>query len=102
MKLLVVFVSALVLVAASYEEEVADYAAVAGQEADGVEPQGVIDDEAEPMVGSPQEPVPESAFRVEIPITARACTNVACANICHRLGFRYGVCVSATLCQCSN
>ena len=59
MKLLVVFLSALVLVAhanVASSEEVSGYAAVAGQDAGDGEPQGVFPEEVESRVGSLQEP----------------------------------------------
>lgn len=65
-----VFVSTLVLVAhcnvAPYDEEDAYYAAVAGLETDGVEPQGVFDEETEPMVTFSQETEPGKCSHVSV------------------------------------
>ncbi|KAJ8724840.1 hypothetical protein PYW07_015798 [Mythimna separata] len=100
MKLLLVFVSALMLVAhgnaTPSEEEDRIYtvrpevvADEAEQGADGVEDTAVGD-------------APASESGVYIPSVARSCNNAACANVCHRLGFRYGQCTSPSLCWCHN
>ncbi|KAJ8724841.1 hypothetical protein PYW07_015799 [Mythimna separata] len=128
MKLLIVFLSALVLVAQgkaapSSDEErvnqvqaepVAEY--VADEEAAAAQAEFF---EAAPAENIPvvygagpqramgfqdiadgfQSYVPQTLY---IPIISRACTNSACVEICNLLGFTKGICVSATTCQCYN
>ncbi|KAJ8726815.1 hypothetical protein PYW08_015212 [Mythimna loreyi] len=91
MKLLLVFVSALVLVAHGNETPFREFAEEAPEER-------VIDAEEEPIA----EYGPAFEAGVYIPSVARACNNAACANVCHRLGFRYGQCTSPSLCWCHN
>ncbi|KAJ8726816.1 hypothetical protein PYW08_015215 [Mythimna loreyi] len=100
MKLLLVFVSALVLVAHGdatlSEEEDRVYT---------VNPEIVADDagqEADDVEDTEIDGVPASESEVYIPSVARACNNAACANVCHRLGFIYGKCTAPTLCWCHN
>ncbi|CAB3256763.1 unnamed protein product [Arctia plantaginis] len=37
----------------------------------------------------------------DIQTTLRACNNVACNNLCRRLGFTVGRCVSINVCRCT-
>ncbi|KAJ8726817.1 hypothetical protein PYW08_015214 [Mythimna loreyi] len=91
MKLLLVFVSALVVVAHGNETPCREFAEEAPEER-------VIDAEKESIA----EYGPALEAGVYIPSVARACNNAACANVCHRLGFRYGQCTSPSLCWCHN
>ncbi|KAF9415336.1 hypothetical protein HW555_006999 [Spodoptera exigua] len=124
MKFFVVFLSVLVVVLGQGEEDGVYAVEVGNVEVVGdVQPQIVyaeespavrVFDPAEQLnVGSLQKSVyavddqpidrqfvpPSSLY---IPLIMRACTNAACANICNLLGFKKGVCISTTTCQCSN
>ncbi|KAJ8724839.1 hypothetical protein PYW07_015797 [Mythimna separata] len=91
MKLLLVFVSALVLVAHGYGAPSEEFA----EEAPGIR-----------EFGAEEEPIAELDLAPEngvyIPSVARACNNAACANVCHRLGFIFGICTSPSICWCRN
>ncbi|KAJ8726819.1 hypothetical protein PYW08_015216 [Mythimna loreyi] len=126
MKLLIVFVSALVLVAhgkaaPSNDEErvnqiqvepVAEYAAEeAGEpQAELFEVVPAVDEPVDvgagPQRGSELEELaelhPYAPETIYLPIISKACTNSSCLYICNLLGFAKGTCISASTCQCYN
>ncbi|XP_022829398.1 uncharacterized protein LOC111358478 [Spodoptera litura] len=125
MKLLVVFLSTLVLVLGQGGEDKI-YAVELGnvEELGDVHPHKVYAEESpvirvfEPVDDLKDDsPAQESVNAVDnqpadresvppssliIPTIVKACTNSACAYICSLLGFQNGVCISTTTCQCSN
>ncbi|XP_035431392.2 uncharacterized protein LOC118263477 [Spodoptera frugiperda] len=124
MKLLVVFLSTLVLVLGQGGEDKV-YAVELGdlEEVGDVDPQKVYAEESpvirvfDPAEVKDDSPAQESVYAVDdqpvdrefvrpstliIPTVIKACTNEACAYICNLLGFQKGVCISTTTCECSN